>query len=149
MQPIQLARTLAVADTVLTGVLTGLAQCTYDLPTRRRRYAAQAALGVAGGAALMATDAVWAAAVRDRTPPPDPDGALPAHEKALLRRHLALSLAALPVWVAGRGLPAAMRRRGIERPNRLLAVPVALGWSLASAPVEWAHARDRTAALLP
>ncbi|WP_432544738.1 hypothetical protein [Kineococcus sp. SYSU DK002] len=149
MHPSNLARTLAVVDTAVAGVVTGLAQWTYDLPTRRRRYAAQAALALAGGAVLMASDAVWTAAVRDRTPPPDPDAALSDPERALLRRQLTISLAAVPVWVAGRGLPAAMRRRGIAQPNRLLAVPVALGWTLASAPVEWAYARERTAALLP
>ncbi|PRY11147.1 hypothetical protein [Kineococcus rhizosphaerae] len=146
MEPLRLARALAVVDIAAAGAATGLAQWAYDLPTRRRRLAAQVGLGLVFGGAVAASDAVWRRATADRARPVDPD-VVPAHETALALRHLGLSAAGIPVWVLGRGLPERMRRRGLTRPNRLLALPVALGWAAAAAPVEWAHARDRAAAL--
>ena len=148
MEPIHLARTLALVNTALDGLVVGLGQRTYDLPGRGRRLAAQCGVAVAAGAVMAAADAVWDAATRDRTAPIDPD-VIPAHESSLAIGHLVLSTACLPVWWFGRGLPERMRRGGNPRPNRTLALPLGLAYAAGAAPLWWAHARRRTDALTP
>jgi hypothetical protein len=159
-----LARTLAVANTAVDAVLVWGVQRSYDLP-RSRRLLVQCALGAGYGVALRADDVIWAAATRrpgdeHRSVGPRADGrepatvaspapatpAMPVHEMTLQLRLSTTSLAWTSVWWAGRGLPDVLRRRGVTRPNRLLAPPLALACAATIAPARWAHAHDRAAA---
>jgi hypothetical protein len=167
MDALMLARTLAVVNTVVDAVMVLGIQRSYDLP-RSRRLVAQCALGAGYGAVLRADDAIWAAATRGTgdehgSVGPRPVGreratvatpapampAMPAHEVTLILRLSAASLAWTAVRWGGRGLPEHMRRRGMTRPHRLLAPPLALAYAATTAPTRWAHAHDRAAAAGP
>lgn len=72
---------------------------------------------------------------------------LPDHEVALLARFGGTCLAWGVLWWAGRSVPERMRRRGIARPNALLAPALAVGFAASTAPTWWAHAEGRAAAV--
>ena len=149
MDPLTLARALAVTNTVLTGALVGTAQAVFDVPGRPRRFLAWSLLGAGGGAALAASDAVWARATRERTASPAEGVVLAAPESGLLVGHLAVAAATTPLWLVGRGVPGRLRERGVRRPNALLAVPLGIGYAALVAGVERTYARERTAVLTP
>ena len=165
MDALTWARTLAVANTVADAAVVWAGQRSYDLPHRRRRLGVQCAAGAGYLGVLLAGDALWAAATRhlsqeqeqERAAPepvahepaahlPGTSPALPAYEVTLALRLCTTSLAWSALWWAGRTVPDRMRRRGVARPNRLLAPPLALAFAATTAPTWWAHARDRAAA---
>jgi len=147
VEPLPLARALAVVNAVLVGAAVGVAQRAYDAPGGSRRLRTWTVLTAGAGAGLVASDAVWEAATRSHAAPPAPDVVLAAPEAGLLVGHLAVVAVAAPVWLAGRGVPDRLRRRGVRRPHHLLAVALGVSWTVAAARVEWTHARERTAAL--
>ncbi|WP_380173839.1 hypothetical protein ACFEMC_03980 [Kineococcus sp. DHX-1] len=153
MEPLTLARTLSVVNTALAGAGVLAAQAVFDDPRRLRRTATWGGLGLALGAALTASDAVWSRATRARTAPPADDPAdevvLAAPESGLLLGHLGVAAATTPLWLVGRRVPARLRARGVQRPNLLLGVPLGLGYAALVAGVERTYARERTAALTP
>lgn len=146
MEPLHLARGLAVVNTALQASVIALVQRTYDEPRRVRRYATQGALAAGAGLLLVGSDAVWKRATRDRAPEVDPD-VVPVHETMALIRQVGLASAWTPVWWFGRGLPDRLRSRGDRTPNASLALPLGLAYGASAAPLEWTQARERVAAL--
>ncbi|WP_432547119.1 hypothetical protein [Kineococcus sp. SYSU DK004] len=144
MDPLRLARALAVVNTVADGLVVAGYQRTYDLPRSRRRLGLRAALVAGYAAVLAADDLVWAVETGARPPQPE-DAALQAHESALLVVTGANAVAWGLVWWAGRGVPQAMRRRGVARPNALLGPLLGAGTAITAAPGHWAYARGRAA----
>jgi len=143
MEPIHLARGLALVNVVVDASFAGVGQAIYDDPRRGRRWAKWAGLGLAGGIVLNVSDAVWSRATKDRTTPLDPSVVLPAHETDVTLQQLAVAAAFVPVWWFGRGVPERLRRKGIDKPNTKLAVPLTIAFAAASAPGWFRHARAR------
>ncbi|WP_432562334.1 hypothetical protein [Kineococcus sp. SYSU DK003] len=147
MEPLHLARGLAVLNTVVDGSLIAVGQAVFDEPSRGRRWVKWCAVGAVGGLVLAASDAVWNAATREHAPAPDAGVSWPVHETTVTLRQFTVAAAATPVWLLGRGLPERLRRRGVDRPNRLLGVPLGIAYAAATGPGWFRHAHDRVAAL--
>lgn len=169
MDPLIYARTSAIVSSVADATSMWGYQRAYDLPRSERRRA-QFAWVAAYGLLVLADEAIWSSISRRRRD----DGyaaseccpgcnletaavldseiadlpLLPAHDLTLLRRIGALTAVWSVVWWAGMGVPARMRERGVSRPHRVLAPPLAVACAATMAPARWLHARDRAAAAI-